>query len=235
MIHQCQHPLSARCNVNKSNEKATRATDTSHLPIFRFGENVQQVGHNARLQTHRTSNAKDKQHEEKQNSKQLEKSLATVILAQANSPTWGTNVNLEIASGYEINAKPLPPLLMTFPMSVSPTLWARFPRIPKIVKPPSKLVNVSSVVTIIASLNCTIESSVNIKQWSKLTSSQARLVLPINIMINSVITGKHDNRTHTDWQREEELSGCLIPNLLQNDKLFNFSFIENLVLYKWMS
>lgn len=52
-----------------------------------------------------------------------------------------------------MNAKPLPPLLMTLPMSVSPTLWAKFPRIPNIVKPPSKLVKVSRVVTIMASLN----------------------------------------------------------------------------------
>lgn len=51
-----------------------------------------------------------------------------------------------------MNAKPLPPLLTTFPISFSPILYAKFPNIPKIVNPPSKLVNVSRLVTISASL-----------------------------------------------------------------------------------
>lgn len=64
---------------------------------------------------------------------------------------WGTNSNLAIASGYEMNARPVP-LLMTERMSSTPRLCARFPRMPKIVMPEIKLVHVSNDVTISASL-----------------------------------------------------------------------------------
>lgn len=66
--------------------------------------------------------------------------------------TCGKNWNLLIASGYETNAKPVP-LLTTFDMSSIFILCAKLPKIPKIVIPAIKLVNVSNVVTINTSLN----------------------------------------------------------------------------------
>lgn len=56
-----------------------------------------------------------------------------------------------MASGYDINANPVP-LLTTFEMSLTPRLCARLPRIAKMVNPAKRLVNVSKVVTITASL-----------------------------------------------------------------------------------
>lgn len=63
----------------------------------------------------------------------------------------GTNSNLAIASGYDINANPVP-LLITPRISSTPRLCAKLPRIPKIVIPDIKLVNVSNDVTMSASL-----------------------------------------------------------------------------------
>lgn len=65
--------------------------------------------------------------------------------------TCGRYSNLLIASGYEINAKPVP-LLTTFDISSICILCAKLPKIPKIVIPAIKLVNVSNDVTIITSL-----------------------------------------------------------------------------------
>lgn len=65
--------------------------------------------------------------------------------------TWGTTSIFEMASGYEINASP-DPLFTTLEISVTPKLWAKLPRMAKIVMPPNKLVNVSIEVTITASL-----------------------------------------------------------------------------------
>lgn len=64
---------------------------------------------------------------------------------------------MDIASGYEMKASPVPDLI-TVVMSSIPKLWAKLPRMAKIVRPPIKLVNVSSVVTIIASLRHKIKS-----------------------------------------------------------------------------
>lgn len=64
--------------------------------------------------------------------------------------TWGKNSNRPIASGYEMNAKPAPPLT-TCPTSAVPVTWAKWPKIPNIVKPANIDVNVSRVVTIVAS------------------------------------------------------------------------------------
>jgi hypothetical protein len=58
---------------------------------------------------------------------------------------------LEIASGYDTNARPVPPCTTPCISSVSNS-YIRFPRIENIVQPASRLVNVSSVVTIMASL-----------------------------------------------------------------------------------
>lgn len=55
-----------------------------------------------------------------------------------------------MASGYEMNAIPGPPLITEL-MSSVPNSCAKWPNIPKIVTPASKDVNVSSVVTIVAS------------------------------------------------------------------------------------
>lgn len=51
-----------------------------------------------------------------------------------------------------MKAKPVP-LLTTLSIFSYPRLWARFPNIPNIVNPDNKLVNVSSDVTIRASLH----------------------------------------------------------------------------------
>lgn len=56
-----------------------------------------------------------------------------------------------MASGYDMNANPVP-LLTTVEISVVFRLYARLPRIPKMVVPARRLVKVSKVVTIIASL-----------------------------------------------------------------------------------
>lgn len=56
-----------------------------------------------------------------------------------------------MASGYEMKASPVPPEPTTSSTREFSSL-AKLPRIPKIVKPDSKLVRVSKVVTIIASL-----------------------------------------------------------------------------------
>lgn len=56
-----------------------------------------------------------------------------------------------MASGYEMKAKPVP-LFTTLEMSSIFMLYAKLPKIPKIVMPAIKLVNVSSVVTINTSL-----------------------------------------------------------------------------------
>lgn len=65
--------------------------------------------------------------------------------------TCGKNSNLLIASGYEMNANPVP-LRTTLEISSKFRLCARLPRMPKIVMPAIRLVNVSSVVTINTSL-----------------------------------------------------------------------------------
>lgn len=65
--------------------------------------------------------------------------------------TQGTASNFEMASGYDMNAKPLPPELITWSTS-TPNSCAKFPKIPKIVVPASREVNVSRVVTTKASL-----------------------------------------------------------------------------------
>lgn len=57
-----------------------------------------------------------------------------------------------MASGYEMNASPVPERT-TFEMSSIFMLYAKLPKIPKIVIPAIKLVNVSNVVTINTSLN----------------------------------------------------------------------------------
>lgn len=56
-----------------------------------------------------------------------------------------------MASGYDMNANPVP-LLTTVEISVVFRLYARLPRIPKMVVPARRLVKVSKVVTIMASL-----------------------------------------------------------------------------------
>jgi hypothetical protein len=65
--------------------------------------------------------------------------------------TCGTISNLAIASGYETKARPVPPCT-TFAISVILSSCIRFPKMENIVQPARILVNVSSVVTIMASL-----------------------------------------------------------------------------------
>lgn len=65
--------------------------------------------------------------------------------------THGTESNLAIASGYDINASPVPPELITSPTSTFNS-YAKFPRIPNMVAPANSEVNVSNVVTTNASL-----------------------------------------------------------------------------------
>jgi hypothetical protein len=69
--------------------------------------------------------------------------------------TWGTQSNLEIASGYEMNASPGPDLATT-DISTSNS-FAKLPRIAKIVNPASNEVKVSIKLMMRASLkswNC---------------------------------------------------------------------------------
>ena len=56
-----------------------------------------------------------------------------------------------MASGYEINAKPVPPDLTTSGTSTF-ILWARLPKMPKMIRPERHEVKVSRVVTTMASL-----------------------------------------------------------------------------------
>ena len=56
-----------------------------------------------------------------------------------------------MASGYDIKAKPVP-LRTTSSILLTFKLCAKFPNIPNIVMPAIKLVTVSKLVTIIASL-----------------------------------------------------------------------------------
>lgn len=65
--------------------------------------------------------------------------------------THGTASNLAIASGYDMNARPVPPPPMTSATSTFNSC-AKFPSIPNIVAPASSDVNVSNVVTTKASL-----------------------------------------------------------------------------------
>lgn len=67
--------------------------------------------------------------------------------------TQGTWVNLDIASGYEMNAKPVPPPAASTWLGGTPITKARLPRIPNMVTPDSNDVKVSNVVTTSASLN----------------------------------------------------------------------------------
>lgn len=66
--------------------------------------------------------------------------------------THGTTWNLEIASGYEIKAKPVPPPDDTTSAGSTFISYARFPRIPNIVMPDNNDVKVSKVVIMSASL-----------------------------------------------------------------------------------
>lgn len=63
----------------------------------------------------------------------------------------GINSNFAMASGYETNASPVPPLT-TAVISSIPVSCAKLPRIPKIMMPDSMDVTVSRLVTIRASL-----------------------------------------------------------------------------------
>lgn len=65
--------------------------------------------------------------------------------------TCGTALNFAIASGYDINANPVP-LRTTSSILLMFRLCAKLPRIPNIVMPAIRLVTVSRLVTIIASL-----------------------------------------------------------------------------------
>jgi len=63
----------------------------------------------------------------------------------------GTAWNFDMASGYEMKAKPVPLRTTSRILSIC-RLCAKLPNIANIVIPPRRLVNVSSVVTIMASL-----------------------------------------------------------------------------------
>lgn len=65
--------------------------------------------------------------------------------------TQGTDSNLAIASGYEMKASPVPPDLTTS-LTSTPILCAKFPKIPKIIVPAKRDVNVSKRETTSASL-----------------------------------------------------------------------------------
>lgn len=77
--------------------------------------------------------------------------------------TCGKNSNLLIASGYEMKANPAP-LLTTLEISSICMLWAKLPRMPNIVMPAIRLVNVSKVVTINTSLLCVDLERVQIEE-----------------------------------------------------------------------
>lgn len=74
--------------------------------------------------------------------------------------THGTASIFAIASGYEIKASPVPPEFITL-SGVTFKLWAKLPKIPKIVVPESNDVKVSKVVTIKASLKKNFNNNLN--------------------------------------------------------------------------
>lgn len=71
-------------------------------------------------------------------------------IVTVKNDTCGAKSKRAIASGYEINARPVPPFT-TDPMSSVPSSCAKCPRMPKIVNPANREVNVSREVTIVAS------------------------------------------------------------------------------------
>ena len=79
----------------------------------------------------------------------------------------------------------------------------------KMVIPPRKLVIVSMKLIIMASLN-----GAKFESISHLNTSTFECNVPVNILSERVVAGKHDNRTETHGKGKETLTNGRVPSLL---------------------